>query len=249
MLRQRVPLLGVEVTALTASEVIDELSRLIAEPGVHTVVGHNLHSVTLCLEDPGFARFYEQSSLILLDGAPVAKLWARAHAGGKPAGRYRVGSTDWLAEISSMRGLERLAVLGSAPAANAAAVEELRRRLPETAVEGHSGQDWDDAVEESAGLWLEGFAPQIVLVGLGMPLQERVIARLGSRLPAVYCAVGGAIEQLGGSQRLAPRWIGRLGFEWAWRLLFHPRRVAYRVFVEPWKLAWLLARRPRGGEQ
>ena len=61
--------------------------------------------------------------------------------------------------------------------------------------------------------------------------------------PAVYCAVGGAIEQIAGVQKLAPRWIGRLGLEWAWRLLLHPQRVAYRVFGEPWVLLGLLLRR------
>lgn len=77
-----------------------------------------------------------------------------------------------------------------------------------------------------------------------MPLQESVLQRrLDSLPPAIYCAVGGAIEQLAGIQKLAPRWLGRLGLEWAWRLLLHPRRVAYRVFGEPWVLLWLLARR------
>jgi N-acetylglucosaminyldiphosphoundecaprenol N-acetyl-beta-D-mannosaminyltransferase len=83
-----------------------------------------------------------------------------------------------------------------------------------------------------------------VLLGLGMPLQEQVLARRRANLPpAVYCAVGGAIEQIAGVQKLAPRWIGRLGLEWAWRLMLHPQRVAYRVFCEPWVLLGLLLRR------
>ena len=85
-------------------------------------------------------------------------------------------------------------------------------------------------IEEAAAAWLAEQRPQLVLVGLGMPLQEEVLRRrLDSLPPAVYCAVGGAIEQIAGIQKLAPRWLGRLGLEWAWRLLLHPRRVAYRV--------------------
>ncbi len=83
--------------------------------------------------------------------------------------------------------------------------------------------------------WLAELRPQLVLIGLGMPLQEKVLRRrLDALPPAVYCAVGGAIEQIAGIQKLAPRWLGRLGLEWAWRLMLHPRRVAYRVFGEPW---------------
>ena len=95
--------------------------------------------------------------------------------------------------------------------------------------------------------WLNRLRPQLVLLGLGMPLQEQVLARRLPMLPpAVYCAVGGAIEQIAGVQKLAPRWIGRLGLEWAWRLMLHPQRVAYRVFGEPWVLLGLLLRRRLG---
>jgi N-acetylglucosaminyldiphosphoundecaprenol N-acetyl-beta-D-mannosaminyltransferase len=106
------------------------------------------------------------------------------------------------------------------------------------------GEGWNRDLEESAIEWLSRLRPQLVLLGLGMPLQEQVLARRRAMLPpAVYCAVGGAIEQIAGVQKLAPRWIGRLGLEWAWRLMLHPQRVAYRVFGEPWVLLGLLLRR------
>ena len=106
------------------------------------------------------------------------------------------------------------------------------------------GEGWNEELEDKAAAWLTGLAPQLVLLGLGMPLQEQVLRRRLAMLPpAVYCTVGGAIEQLAGVQKLAPRWIGRLGLEWAWRLLLHPQRVAYRVFAEPWVLLGLLVRR------
>jgi N-acetylglucosaminyldiphosphoundecaprenol N-acetyl-beta-D-mannosaminyltransferase len=106
------------------------------------------------------------------------------------------------------------------------------------------GEGWKVELEDSAATWLTEFRPQLVLLGLGMPLQEQVLTRrLATLPPAVYCAVGGAIEQIAGIQKLAPRWLGRLGLEWAWRLVLHPRRVAYRVFGEPWLLAGLLIRR------
>jgi len=208
-------------------------------------VGHNLHSVTLYHSDPEFAAFYDRSSVILLDGAPLAKLWARTFNGGQGAGAHRVGSVDWLARLADVSGLERIAVLGSGAEANAGAVAELRRRVPGARVEGRAGEGWNPDAEAEASAWLRDFAPQLVLTGLGMPLQEQVITRLLAEVPAVHCAVGGAIDQVAGTQTLAPRWIGRLGFEWAWRLLFHPRRVAYRVFVEPWKLFFILLRRRR----
>jgi N-acetylglucosaminyldiphosphoundecaprenol N-acetyl-beta-D-mannosaminyltransferase len=211
------------------------------------VVGHNLHSVTLLHSDPGFRRFYEQSDVVLIDGAPVLWLWARALKVGEVQGRimdYRLGSTDWIPALAGVDGLERIAVIGAGAVANAEAVARLKRIVPRAQVDGMPGEDWNEELEESAVGWLSGQRPQLVLLGLGMPLQEQVLLRRLEMLPAaVYCAVGGAIEQIAGVQKLAPRWVGRLGLEWAWRLLLHPKRVAYRVLGEPWVLLGLLIRR------
>lgn len=245
--RQHVPVLDVEATPLTVSELTDVLNRYIAEGGTRTVLGHNLHSVTLLHSDPGFRDFYDRSDVVLIDGAPVLWLWAKAaDSEGRtcPVMDYRLGSTDWIPALAGVEGLERIAVIGAGTVANAGAVARLRDIVPGSQVDGMPGEGWNEEVEDSAVAWLAGLRPQLVLIGLGMPLQEEVLRRrLASLPPAVYCAVGGAIEQIAGVQKLAPRWIGRLGLEWAWRLILHPKRVAYRVFGEPWVLMGLLARR------
>lgn len=246
-LRHTVPVLKVTATPLTVDQTLTTLGELVAENRPHAVVGHNLHSVTLYHSDARFAELYNSASIVLLDGAPLAWIWGRLYPAGRPDGvrarNYRVGSTDWLTQIAKVEGLSRVAVLGTGVEANGAAVSRVKRMLPHAKVEGFAGAGWSARREVEALEWLQGFGPQLVLVGLGMPLQERVISRYLSEGPAaVYCAVGGAIDQLGGTQRLAPRWVGRIGLEWAWRLLFHPRRVGYRVFVEPFVLAGLLVR-------
>ena len=244
LLRHHIPVLGVDATPLKVDELIAVLERFVDDGGTRTVVGHNLHSVTLTHSDPGFRRLYEDSDVVLLDGAPVLWLWSRTGQAAGPVMEYRLGSTDWIPALGQLAGLERIAVVGAGSEANAKAVARLEDIVPAATVTGFPGEGWNDDVEAAAAEWLTEQRPQLVLLGLGMPLQESVLQRrLDSLPPAIYCAVGGAIEQLAGIQKLAPRWLGRLGLEWAWRLLLHPRRVAYRVFGEPWVLLWLLARR------
>lgn len=245
--RQHVPFLEVEATPVTVDELTDVLDGFIAQGGTRTVVGHNLHSVTLLHSDPGFRSFYEQSDVVLIDGAPVLWLWAKSLEGDFAKERsmdYRLGSTDWIPELAKVKGLERIAVVGAGGQANEQAVARLRDVVGHAQVEGLPGEGWNDDLEARAVAWLGELRPQLVLLGLGMPLQEHVLQRNRAALPpAVYCTVGGAIEQIAGIQKLAPRWIGRAGLEWAWRLLLHPKRVAYRVFGEPWVLLGLLVRR------
>lgn len=245
--RQHVPFLEVDATPVTVKELTDVLDGFIAEGGTRTIAGHNLHSVTLLHSDPGFRSFYEQSDVVLLDGAPVLWLWAKSLEGDGARERamdYRLGSTDWIPALAEVKGLERIAVIGAGGQANAQAVARLQDMVPNARVDGMPGEDWNDELEGKAVAWLARLRPQLVLLGLGMPLQEHALERNRASLPpAVYCTVGGAIEQIAGIQKLAPRWIGRLGLEWAWRLLLDPKRVAYRVFGEPWVLLGLLVRR------
>ncbi|MBT2536587.1 WecB/TagA/CpsF family glycosyltransferase [Arthrobacter sp. ISL-69] len=244
MTRRHIPVLGVDATPLTVSEMTATLNRFVAEGVTRTVVGHNLHSVTLFHSDPEFRALYDSSDVVLLDGAPVLLLWGRSGEADGPVMDYRLGSTDWIPALGNVEGLERIAVIGAGAEANAKAVARLAGIVPNAKVAGMPGESWNDEIEDQAVAWLAELRPQLVLIGLGMPLQEMVLRRrLDDLPPAVYCAVGGAIEQIAGIQKLAPRWLGRLGLEWAWRLMLHPRRVAYRVFGEPWVLMALLIRR------
>ena len=242
--RQRIPVLEVDATPLRVPELMAELSRFVEEGSTRTVLGHNLHSVTLALSDEGFRNLYQRSDVVLLDGAPVLWLWGRTGKAEGPVMDYRLGTTDWLPALGQVHGLERIAVIGAGAEANAAAVRQLESIVPGARVAGLPGEGWNGDLEDRAVAWLHAQQPQLVLLGLGMPLQEEVLQRrLDDMPPAIYCAVGGAIEQLAGFQKLAPRWLGRMGLEWAWRLLLHPRRVAYRVLGEPWVLLWLLGSR------
>jgi N-acetylglucosaminyldiphosphoundecaprenol N-acetyl-beta-D-mannosaminyltransferase len=242
--RDRLKVLDVEVTAVHEHRMAEVLSSLIAAGGRRTVVGHNLHSCYLYHTLPEFKALYDSADVVLLDGAPVYALWrgqGRAHASDSS---YRVGSTDWIRHLGSVTGLNRVALVGTNELSNAEACRKLEGLLPGTKVRGWAGENWGPDRERAVVNELRSFGPNLVLVGLGMPLQESFLWQRRHELPdAVYSAVGGALDQISGHQRLAPRWLGRLGFEWLWRLLLSPRRVFGRVFIEPWKLAAVLAGR------
>ena len=72
-------------------------------------------------------------------------------------------------------------------------------------------------------------APDLVLVGLGFPKQEKLIEQLRLAWPnAWYLACGGGIPMAAGVNRRASPLVQRLGLEWVHRLMLEPRRLARR---------------------
>lgn len=91
--------------------------------------------------------------------------------------------------------------------------------------------------------------PDVVLLGLGTPLQEvkAVAFAQATGVPIVWC-VGGLFDLLAGVKQRAPAWILMCRIEWLWRLVRHPRHYWHRTFVQgPWLVGQVL--RLWGGER
>lgn len=238
----RTPILDVIVTPITASEVVN----LIHEPAtsVSTILNHNLHSAYLYRKHAWFRDLYADADVVAIDGWPVLKLAGVRKRGGLKTS-HRIGSTDWIEVLkekaSDGPGL-RVFLFGGAPESNAEAVRQLSRGGAGLDVRGHDGyvnpNEWQRVIDQ-----IEEFQPQLVLLGMGMPLQEQFLSSHSGRLPhAHYATVGGAIDYVAGFQRLSPRIFGSLGIEWLWRLANDPRRLFARYCVEPLLLLGLIAR-------
>lgn len=218
--------LAIKVSPLSALEAA---SIAVESTGQRLLLNHNLHSAYLYQTDDEFRRLYARADLIVVDGTPI--LWLASWSSrSRLAASYRISSTDWIAALPEVQGPRRLFVFGATASSNANAISRLRLELKDWAISGVDGYVDDDV----AVRLINDFGPDLVIVGLGMPRQEKFLLRNLVRLPnATYATVGGAIDYIAGTTRLAPRWLGRLGMEWAWRLANEPRRLAYRYIAEP----------------
>jgi N-acetylglucosaminyldiphosphoundecaprenol N-acetyl-beta-D-mannosaminyltransferase len=86
------------------------------------------------------------------------------------------------------------------------------------------------------------YRPQVLLVGMGMGIQERwILQNLDILSPTSVCTVGACMEYIAGAAATPPRWMGQAGLEWLFRLTENPGRFWYRYLVEPWfVLAYIL---------
>ena len=80
---------------------------------------------------------------------------------------------------------------------------------------------------------LAALQPHILLVALGSPKQEELIAELHPHLPTTWMmGVGVSLSFVSGELGRAPAWMGQAGLEWLHRLAQEPGRLARRYLVE-----------------
>jgi N-acetylglucosaminyldiphosphoundecaprenol N-acetyl-beta-D-mannosaminyltransferase len=237
--QNRVRLLGGEVDAVTAAEVIAFTAARIAQGRPAIVANHNLHSLCLIRQDPEMAAFYATADLVEADSMPMIA-WGRLL--GRAIGRaHRATYLDWREPFwaaASDQGW-RVFYLGGAPGVAARGAEAIRRRWPALTLSVRDGYfDMDDPAADAAVLdEVRAARPDVLFVGMGMPRQERWIARHAGALgPCVCFSVGAAFDYEAGIIPTPPRWTGRLGVEWLWRLASEPKRLFTRYCVEPWSL-------------
>ena len=79
------------------------------------------------------------------------------------------------------------------------------------------------------------YRPDLLMVGMGMPRQEfwtQNFARLKAHV--ILSSNGAAFEYVAGAVPTPPRWAGRIGLEWVFRLVNEPRRLFARYLIKPW---------------
>ncbi|MGI9600561.1 MAG: WecB/TagA/CpsF family glycosyltransferase [Acidimicrobiales bacterium] len=215
--------------------------------GPYVIASQNMHGVHTYLTDQAFAALHEHPrTLVHIDGTPL--LWLGRMKGYELSGRHRTGCIDWipdLLDLAIVRGW-KVFYLGSTDEVCERGSLELLDRHPGLDLRTRNG--YFDAAPDSPENWrvvheINDYAPDILLVGMGMGRQERWIHDNIEVLDAqVVITTGAMMDLVAGELRMAPRWLGPLGLEWMFRLWDDAPRVAHRYLVEPWLILYRLAR-------
>jgi len=75
--------------------------------------------------------------------------------------------------------------------------------------------------------------PDVLWVGLGMPKQDVwIYEHLDGLTVPVAIGVGAAFAFVAGAVKRCPEWIGRMGFEWIYRLMKEPKKLWRRDLLD-----------------
>ncbi len=249
----RFRLLGTAVDAIDRDRLIDEVASAANRHASLMVLNHNMHSLALCQKDPGLRQFFESADLIVIDGQPVVTIAQRV---GHPIdSSHRLAVLDWFWPMMDRAAAEGWRVLhvGSHAKTIAEATRRIAQRQPDVDfVTIHGYFDKRPGSRESAAVveQIRSYDPDVILLGMGMPIQEHWLRSVYDSLPSCpVITVGGILGFIGGERPTAPRWMGPVGIEWVYRLVTEPRRLWSRYLLEPWVLALPLAREIQGRHQ
>jgi len=227
-----VDLFGVRITNATKSEAVALLDGWIAGRSnrARSVFIVNAHTLNVAWNDPGYRALLDASDVVFGDGTGV-RLAARLKG---VAMRDNLVGTDLMPrffEETRDRG-HRCFLLGGSPETADRAAAWIARSHPGTTLAGfRHGYDADgpEVIDQ-----INRARPDILLVGMGNPLQERWIDRHRDRLEVpVSVGVGGLFDHWAGNLRRAPLWVRRLGMEWAQILLQQPRKTRRYLVGNP----------------
>jgi N-acetylglucosaminyldiphosphoundecaprenol N-acetyl-beta-D-mannosaminyltransferase len=251
---QAQPVLGVPLALTDYDGALDWIDRAVETDHRGYVVAANTHTVTAAQEDSELRVALLGADLNVPDGQPL--VWALNLLGAGLSDRvYGPDLMDQACARAARSGLRFYLYGGRNQGALAQLARNLRLRHPGLRIVGGYVPPFrpltpaeEDAVVEDVAR----SAADVVWVGIGVPKQEKWMARMRPRLDApVLVGVGAAFDFHAGLVAQAPDWIQRLGLEWLFRLAQEPRRLWRRYlrynprFVAGFARQYLRHRRSR----
>jgi N-acetylglucosaminyldiphosphoundecaprenol N-acetyl-beta-D-mannosaminyltransferase len=227
----RVEVLGVMVDPLALDEVLETVESFIQSGEKKTVHYANVYCVNLACKDREFRGILNRADLVYCDGYGVV-LGAKIIGGMIPG---RMTGADWIHDLCRFCGGKGYSIylLGSRPGVSEQAARRLRATYPSLKIVGdhHGYLNSESEIRETIED-VNARRPDILLVGMGSPLQEKFIRRYREAVDVPVCwAVGALFDFVSGLVPRAPQWMLDHGLEWLFRLLHEPGRMWGRYLV------------------
>ncbi|WP_315439768.1 WecB/TagA/CpsF family glycosyltransferase [uncultured Selenomonas sp.] len=228
---ERVNILGVDVDAVTMAEAVNVVRRAMDTRAGVMVATANAEMLMRATHDEELRRILNASALVVPDGAGT--VWAARHLGH--AMPERVAGYDLAQELLRCAPAEgrRVYFFGSAPGVAEKAKAKAEQIYPGIEIVGVRNGFFSSADNAAIIAEIRAACPDLLLVALGVPKQEKWIAAHLAELDVpVAIGVGGTLDVMAGVMKRAPHWMQKAKLEWLFRGLMQPKR-AGRLLALP----------------
>jgi N-acetylglucosaminyldiphosphoundecaprenol N-acetyl-beta-D-mannosaminyltransferase len=236
-----VDVLGVSVSAIELPDLLRDIGAALEERHRLTVTFANPNYLVAAARNPGLRRMINAFDHVLTDGWGVM-LAARILGRRIP---MRLANDDLVVPFFELlaRTGTRVFLLGSAPGIAERAGARLTETFPGVEIAGtmhgylsvqegtpgrYSAAAFDQMVRA-----VNDADPDLLIVGIPTPAQQRFVVENLDRLKATVIMTGGAwLDHIAERMRYYPPIVVKLRLCWAYRWFREPRRLAHRYTVE-----------------
>src|SRR4051812_25322652 len=248
------PVLGIPLAITDYDATLDWMDAAVAARHRGYLCVAAVHTVIACQDDPALRAAVAGADFTVPDGQPL--VWALRALGHPLEDRvYGPELMDRACARAAKSGRRFFLYGGRNQGALVELTRMLRLRHPGLKIVGGYAPPFRELSEseyDAIAADIKRSHADVVWVGVGVPKQEKWMARMRDRLEApVLIGVGAAFDFHAGIIPQAPPLLQRFGLEWLYRLYQEPRRLWKRyarynpLFV--WEFARELAERRRTG--
>jgi len=241
---QSLKMLGITVNALSMPELNSLISKAINLNKRWIIAHHNLHSIYVYHHNSKMRAFYAKADYAHIDGMALVLLGR--FLGLSLKREHRVTYADWIEPLMAEAAHQgwRVFYLGSKPGVAEQGAKRFRDKFPTLQIataDGYFDASIDSLENRDRLAKINAYQPHILMVGMSMPRQEQwILDNLEHLCVNAILPSGAAIDYIAGAIPTPPRWSGKWGLEWLFRLMAEPKRLWRRYLVEPWFLLKLL---------
>ncbi len=239
MTSARQSFLGCPVDAVSHEEILARARTALLQHGRLIIEGLNVAKLVVARRDPALMEALTAADVVHVDGAGIA---FGARLLGQPLPRRRAGIDvmDDLLRLCAAEG-KRAFLLGATAEIVAQTAQRMQAQHPGLMIAGCHHGYFAEAEAAAIARQTAASGAALLLVGMSSPKKEMFLQRYMQACGVqVAMGVGGAFDVVAGVVVRAPLWMQRVGFEWVFRLLQEPRRLAGRYVKTNSIFAWLL---------
>ncbi len=222
-MREVVEILGIPFDYIDMEDAVERAKKYAVGDRLRFIFTPNPEMVMTAQKDEELKKALHTADMLIPDGVGIV-IASKLYGSSLPE---RVAGFDLMSEIIAWGAHKgwTFYLLGGKPGISDRAKSNLEKAFPNIKIVGtHNGYFKDSEEEVIAHINL--CRPNIILVGMGVPLQEKWIFRNRWNLKAnLAMGIGGSLDILAGKARRAPKIFIRLGLEWLYRLIREPWRI------------------------
>lgn len=228
---EKVNFYGVGLNLLDTKEALNICNQYLDENNTQTIFFLNAHYYNLSCKDYLYRKVLNESTLLLNDGLGVS-------LGLKFKGikeKENMNGTDFIPKLLELfaKNNNKIFCLGAKEEVIKEVPKKLKSKYKNINIVGFKSGYFNKENEEKVIYDINNSGAEILIIGMGAPLQEIWVSENKHKLKSVKLIIaGGAIfDFISEKVSRAPKIIRKLRLEWIYRLYLEPKRLFSRYVI------------------